>query len=309
MDLKIRAYFSPLADTDGNDTRDLAHALTALSYYMPDPQTGIVPFDPDRKFFDAIRQFQTDHGLFPGASLYPGDETERAINAALERLRTDGRFYLWRTVRDDKVRGAHALRNDSLFRWSEDLPGGHPGEDYNCRCWAEPYMRAYAPPTPARKPEIPRDYRILHELNRDGINPAYPIETLLGLGVSKRIISASRTAYQLGKIAKFSHDRKIKFTNQQLQSKFKHAKDFEITGNANKKTLAQFKKAIENHVKSEDTRIIRGAYQGKKVIHFYNEETGINVITDKKGNYVSGWKLSDKQIMYLLKNGKLGGGK
>lgn len=153
------------------DARDLAHALTALGYYTPDPQTGIVPFDPDHKFFDAIRKFQADHELFPSASIHPGDETERALNAALERLKTDGHFYLWRTVGDDKVRGAHVMRNHRLFRWSEDLPGGHPGEDYNCRCWAEPYMRTYAPappPLPARKPLSDRQKALL-EIAQDRI--------------------------------------------------------------------------------------------------------------------------------------------
>lgn len=150
MQIQIHSRLSPLAAANEYDARGLAHALTALGYYTPDPQTGIVRFDPDRRFFDAIRKFQMDHGLFPGAFLYPGDETELAINAALGRLKTDGHFYLWRTVGDDKVRGAHAQRNHRLFRWSEDLPGGHPGEDYNCRCWAEPYMRTYAPPVQGR---------------------------------------------------------------------------------------------------------------------------------------------------------------
>ena len=49
----------------------------------------------------------------------------------------DSGEYIWRTVRDGKVRGAHAVREGKLFSWTNPPPGGHPAEDYNCRCWAE----------------------------------------------------------------------------------------------------------------------------------------------------------------------------
>ena len=39
---------------------------------------------------------------------------------------------------DGKVRGAHAEREGQVFTWIDPPDGGHPGEDYNCRCWAEP---------------------------------------------------------------------------------------------------------------------------------------------------------------------------
>lgn len=48
-------------------------------------------------------------------------------------------YYIWRTVGDDKVRSAHAEREGEIFNWHVPPEGGHPGEDYNCRCWAEPY--------------------------------------------------------------------------------------------------------------------------------------------------------------------------
>jgi len=48
--------------------------------------------------------------------------------------------YTWRTVGDDKVRGAHAALAGQIFSWSSPPPGGHPGTEHNCRCWAEPYF-------------------------------------------------------------------------------------------------------------------------------------------------------------------------
>lgn len=49
-----------------------------------------------------------------------------------------GEQYIWRTVKDSDVRPAHAAREGQIFSWTNPPEGGHPGEDYNCRCWAEP---------------------------------------------------------------------------------------------------------------------------------------------------------------------------
>lgn len=48
-------------------------------------------------------------------------------------------YYIWRTKKDDKVRGKHAEREGKVFNKHIPPIGGNPGEDYNCRCWAEPY--------------------------------------------------------------------------------------------------------------------------------------------------------------------------
>ena len=48
-----------------------------------------------------------------------------------------GNHYTWRTVQDSKVRSSHADREGKVFSWTDPPDGGHPGEAYNCRCWAE----------------------------------------------------------------------------------------------------------------------------------------------------------------------------
>ena len=62
--------------------------------------------------------------------------TERELNKAIEE-RYPENWYVWRTVGDEKVRGAHAAREGRRFQWNNPPDGGHPTEDYNCRCWAE----------------------------------------------------------------------------------------------------------------------------------------------------------------------------
>lgn len=47
--------------------------------------------------------------------------------------------YIWRTSRDERVRDTHQAQEGERFLWS-DPPAetGHPGEDIQCRCRAEP---------------------------------------------------------------------------------------------------------------------------------------------------------------------------
>lgn len=42
--------------------------------------------------------------------------------------------FVWHTMKDDRVRAEHAEREGLIFSINDELPG----EDFNCRCWAEP---------------------------------------------------------------------------------------------------------------------------------------------------------------------------
>ena len=46
--------------------------------------------------------------------------------------------YIWRSQDDEKVRTAHAERDDRVFAWDDAFADGPPGHAYNCRCQAEP---------------------------------------------------------------------------------------------------------------------------------------------------------------------------
>ena len=49
--------------------------------------------------------------------------------------------YRWRTSLDERVRDTHRPKEKEIFRWDKPPPDtGHPGEDYNCRCYAEAVM-------------------------------------------------------------------------------------------------------------------------------------------------------------------------
>jgi hypothetical protein len=91
----------------------------------------------------------------------------------------------------------------------------------------------------------------------------------------------------------------------QLQAKFKHAEDFGVKGNWNKANAAQFKTAIQKHLGDPATRLIKGTYRGQSVTHHVNPQSGLNVMKDSSGNFISGWKLNPQQLQNVLTRGSL----
>ena len=85
-------------------------------------------------------------------SKFNGDLTEtRQTQAGVE-------WYTWRTMEDDRVRDDHASLDGMLCKWeddsvysddggetwkdrTEDMFKGAPGEDFQCRCYPEPYLK------------------------------------------------------------------------------------------------------------------------------------------------------------------------
>ncbi len=60
----------------------------------------------------------------------------------IERSLKQGRLtthYVWRTRSDGKVRDSHRANDGKIFSWDSPPATGHPGEDFGCRCVAEPY--------------------------------------------------------------------------------------------------------------------------------------------------------------------------
>ncbi|MDP3198020.1 phage minor head protein [Tabrizicola sp.] len=49
--------------------------------------------------------------------------------------------YVWRSRDDGKVRSSHAQYDDQVFSWDNPPEGGHPGQAFNCRCHAEPFVQ------------------------------------------------------------------------------------------------------------------------------------------------------------------------
>lgn len=69
------------------------------------------------------------------------DQTAK-LNAAVTQARQTRlgvTHYFWRTSRDERVRPSHEAKEGERFAWdSPPADTGHPGQDYQCRCSADP---------------------------------------------------------------------------------------------------------------------------------------------------------------------------
>ena len=67
------------------------------------------------------------------------------LNGQLTRIRQEAvgiESYIWRTSLDERVRASHRVKEGKEYRWDEPpADTGHPGEDFQCRCYAEPVLR------------------------------------------------------------------------------------------------------------------------------------------------------------------------
>lgn len=114
------------------DIRRMKKALNRLGYYQPPHDTGITG-QADRSVFEGLKAFQRAQGIMPTGRAVPGDETTQRLNKSGKKPRKG--YYIWRTMGDTRVRPSHAALNGTVRRW-DDSPD--PGEEINCRCWAEP---------------------------------------------------------------------------------------------------------------------------------------------------------------------------
>ena len=141
----------------------------------------------------------------------------------------------------------------------------------------------------------------------------------LAQGVGKYIIQGGKLLIEKAQVAKNSIreaidgvvgrnavKEEIKFTRSQLQHAYdNHAQDFGFLGNKNNQTLTDFNLALESHVFASNTKVIEGTYRGLPVTHFVDPNTGLNVIRDANGDFLSGWKLSADQLKNVLSRGSL----
>ena len=111
---------------------------------------------------------------------------------------------------------------------------------------------------------------------------------------------AAREAEALPKSVK-----KIRIAPKQIQKKFKHAADFGIPGHYNPDNAKKFEDAIEKHINAPGTKEIVGSYRGRDATFYLDEKTGLTVIQNPDGSFLSGWKLNKQQLHHVLTDSKL----
>jgi SPP1 gp7 family putative phage head morphogenesis protein len=82
------------------------------------------------------------------AKLIARDQMQK-FNSALSGARQQSigvTGYIWRTSQDDRVRDSHRGKDGLRFDWNAPPSDtGHPGEDIQCRCTAEPDLGSISP--------------------------------------------------------------------------------------------------------------------------------------------------------------------
>jgi len=111
---------------------------------------------------------------------------------------------------------------------------------------------------------------------------------------------------QTAKSGEGATSRILGFTERNLQKGFtKHGADFGLTGNWNPARASEFSATINKFINSDGVQVISGTYRGNPVTHYLSPSTGLNVIVDPTGNYVSGWRLGAEQLESVLSVGRL----
>ena len=115
-------------------------------------------------------------------------------------------------------------------------------------------------------------------------------------------------------MSEIAGDRPFSASDAQLTKKFKHARAFGVDGACNRANRARFASAMKRHVDDPETSVIpctfgRGpGIGGFPALVYLNVRTRLAVMTDREGQYVTGFRLTAGQLGSLFSVGRLGGG-
>lgn len=182
MKIELSKPFASNSLVEEYDVVQVKKALNRLGYYFPYEKVGITGI-ADKGVFETLKKFQKDHNLPATGTAKPDDETIKTLNK--EASKTPKGQYIWRTVEDGKVRAAHAQYNRTMRAW---IDSPDPGEDYNCRCWAEPLSDS----AEARKDAIlgkgEADFTLKPDLQPVSDKPWYALDAMSEVNENQTVI-------------------------------------------------------------------------------------------------------------------------
>ena len=118
--------------------------------------------------------------------------------------------------------------------------------------------------------------------------------------------SSSPDTKEAAEVAEGASSRILHISQRNLQKGFtKHGADFSLTGNWNSKRASEFSAAVNQHINSSGIQTITGTYRNNPAVHYLAPKTGLNVVADPAGNYISGWRLGAEQLESVLTTGRL----
>ena len=126
----------------------LSEAVTRLNQYLPGgvsvdiSAVNLAPIRDQIRAEIAARLTETGVAVDPNDPVITSTISRYAeiLNAFLQTEGLHVDRYIWRSSDNSRVRATHAGYDDQIFFWSAPPEGGHPGQDWNCRCTAEPII-------------------------------------------------------------------------------------------------------------------------------------------------------------------------
>ncbi len=135
--------------------------------------------------------------------------------------------------------------------------------------------------------------------------PYYGVPLLLGsigaIGKLRELLAAEEGAAA-------SDLPELNAARSQLEAKFYHASDFGVTEPRGAAGFDAYGKAVDSFVSDSSTIRTAGTYRGNPAILNYNPESRLVVVQAPSGEFVSGWQMSEQQVLNVIERGSLGGG-
>lgn len=100
-----------------------------------------------------------------------------------------------------------------------------------------------------------------------------------------------------------------KYPKQQLQKKFKHAKDFGVDSSWSNDAAGEYEQALRRFAEDPGNEVnTAGEYRGQPAILIYNRSSSLCEVLYPDGTFWSAWKLRPGQLKNVIERGSLGGG-
>jgi RHS repeat-associated protein len=309
LDYAVNRFYSPqqgrFTQVDpigmGASSLDNPQTLNMYAYCGNDPISHV---DPDGLFFGFIGSFFKSIGR---AIVGAVKGIAKAIGSVFSAGRGGSLESGFRIVSDNSPKSRFPRSTDLpsfIKHLSDDLTNcGGPGEKL---CDGNIILRVVT-----SEPSL-KTLRFLAE--KSGLvlihKKQHPEVLEMGIpwgALGRMLLGSIRNAFKGRKLVSGlpSASRTVRFTTKQLQKKFDHAPAFGVVGNQNAANLARYQAAIEAHVNNPAIRAIQGTYRTQPVNHFVDPHSGLNVMTSRSGDFISGWILSRDQLINVLSRGSL----
>ncbi|WIY03849.1 colicin D domain-containing protein [Amycolatopsis mongoliensis] len=97
-----------------------------------------------------------------------------------------------------------------------------------------------------------------------------------------------------------------KYPEKQLQSHFKHAKDFGVDSNWSRAAANEYEQALRRFAEDPANEVnLAGTYRGDPAILIYNQFSRVCEVLRPDGTYWTGWKLNPQQLKNVVERGSL----